>query len=73
MLKIIIEGYCAEGKTTVACEIAAILSSLGMHVTVHDLDFYHDNRTNKIRERSRGAMRGREVVIETIQLNRKGK
>lgn len=64
MLKIIIQGTPAAGKTTLASEIAALLESLKMGVTVVDcpLDAPPNPEFHELRAR---AMAGRDVTIVT--------
>lgn len=70
MLKVTITGYCAEGKTTIASEIGALLESLGMNVTIHDIDLDDGPRNSEVHEGAVQAMKGRSVTIETIQLRK---
>ena len=69
-LKIIIMGAAGEGKTTLASEIAALLESLNMNVTVRDADLDSGSRNPEIHEGAVEAMAGREVEITTVQTQR---
>lgn len=70
MLKIVIIGECASGKTTIASEIAALLESLNMNVTVKDADLNAGSHPPDIHEGCVEAMAGREVEITTVQTQR---
>ena len=67
MLKITISGGPAEGKTTLASEIVALLESLKMDVTIEDYDLTHDAHPSDVHEHAVEAMAGREVLVTTKQ------
>lgn len=67
MLKITISGLSGEGKTTLASEIAALLNSLKMNVSVNDIDLNH---CHEIHEDAVFALAGHEVLVETATLTR---
>jgi Mrp family chromosome partitioning ATPase len=72
MLKITISGKPGAGKTTIASEIAALLQSLDMNVTIVDFDLVggdslHNLRSDEVHQASVEAMAGRSVVIQTVQ------
>jgi len=72
-LKITITGYPGEGKTTLASEIAALLTSLKMDVSIEDIDLEpppYGGRSDEVHEGCVLAMHGREVLIETVQLRK---
>jgi tRNA uridine 5-carbamoylmethylation protein Kti12 len=69
MLKITITGYPAEGKTTLASEIGALLQCLKMNVSIQDRDL-EEPRSDELHQGCIEAMRGREVLIETVQLRK---
>ena len=67
MLTITISGGPAEGKTTLASEIAALLESLKMNVVVKDYDLENGIRSDQTHQLYIGAMAGCEVLITTEQ------
>lgn len=70
MLKITITGHVAEGKTTLTSEIGALLESLGMNVTINDIDLEGGPRDSEVHDGAVKAMHGRPVVIQTIQIRK---
>lgn len=75
-LTITISGAPAAGKTTLASELAALLSDLGFRVTVEDFDLQNGNaRSGELHQQALDAMvaDGREIVVRTVQTARGGK
>jgi len=65
MLRVLITGYPGEGKSTVAQELEELLFAYGMKVENRDSD---PRASGELRQHRLGSMRGREVVIETIDV-----
>lgn len=72
-MKIIIEGDCAEGKTTIAALVAHALRTSGIIVTNNDIDVRHETDYPALQGTRLKSLVTKKtaIVIETVQV-RKG-
>jgi nucleoside-triphosphatase THEP1 len=72
-MKIIIEGDCAEGKTTIAAHIAHALRAAGIGVRNNDIDVRHESDYPTLQGTRLASLKDKKITIdiETVQV-RKG-
>lgn len=72
MIRIIVEGQPASGKTTIALAIHDFLKEKGFtNVSIDDIDVQYQSESRHFQSRRLEAIKDREVVVQTKQLPRK--
>lgn len=74
MIRIIVEGQPASGKTTIALALAIhdFLKEKGFtNASIDDIDVQYQSESRHFQSRRLEAIKDREVVVQTKQLPRK--